>query len=160
MGRIRPDPHNPLAGLTVAYATIDDMRERFGEACLNQLAPPDLPDPGDAEGPGDPALLAALKDASETVDAYAAGRYKTPLNPVPGPVTRWTCDIARWYLDRSRTDEAIRKAYEDAIQGLKDMAKGVIVFACDGVESQSAPSGGIEATGPARFFSARSLEGF
>lgn len=144
------------------YASIADMCDRFGEACLLQLAPPDLPDPGDASGPCEPALNAALKDASETVDAYAASRYRTPLNPVPAPVTRWTCDIARWYLDQSRLDKdsPIRKAYEDAMQGLRDMAKGVIVFACDGVESESAPSGCVETGGPPRFFSSGSLEGF
>lgn len=144
----------------MSYATIPDMCDRFGEECLLQLAPPDLPDPAQASGPCEPALLAALKDASETVDAYAAGRYKTPLNPVPGPVVRWTCDIARWYLDRARTDEAIRKAYEDAIHGLKDMAKGIVVFACDGVESAPAGAGQVFMSGPDRVFSITGMRGF
>lgn len=144
----------------MAYATILDMCDRFGEQCLMQLAPPDLPDPNDSTGPCEPALLAALEDASQTIDAYAAKRYATPLNPVPAPVMRWTCDIARWYLDRSRTDEAIRKAYEDSIKGLTDMAKGLINFACDGVESASAGGGVMETAGPDRFFSMDSLKGF
>lgn len=142
------------------YATIADMCDRFGEQCLLQLAPPDLPDPDDAAGPCEPAILTALVDASETVDAYACARYRTPLNPVPGPVRRWTCDIARWYLDRSRTDEAVRKAFEDAMKGLRDMAGGIIVFACDGVESQAASAGCMETAGPPRFFSEKSMRSF
>lgn len=144
----------------MAYATIPDLCDRFGEECLLQLAPPDLPDPDDATGPCEPALLAALEYASETVDFYASALYKTPLNPVPGPVKGWTCDIARWYLDRARTDEAVRIAYEDAIQGLKDMRKGIGKFACDGIESQPAAGGQVLISGPDRVFSITGMRGF
>ena len=144
----------------MTYATEDDMRVRLGEATLAQLCPPDLPDPGGPEGEGGPSLAAALADATELIDSYAAARYAVPLDPVPAPVRRWCADIARWYLDRARTDEAIRKAYEDAIQGLKDMARGVIVFQAAGVPSQDTAQGQVAMAGPERLFSRGSLKGF
>lgn len=144
----------------MTYATEEDMRVRFGEATLAQLCPPDLPDPGGPEGEGGPSLAAALADATELIDSYAAARYAVPLDPVPAPVRRWCADIARWYLDRARTDEAIRQAYEDALQGLKDMARGIIVFQAAGVPSRDTAQGQVAMAGPERLFSRDSLKGF
>lgn len=168
----------------MAYATEEDMRIRFGEETLAQLCPPDLPAtewrgaspvpvateeatgidssdvPGGPEGSGGPSLAAALADATELIDSYAAARYRVPLEPVPAPVRRWCADIARWFLDRARTDEAIRKAYEDAIAGLKDMARGVIVFQCQGIASEDTPNGQVAMSGPKRMFSMRSMKGY
>lgn len=144
----------------MTYATEEDMRVRFGEATLAQLCPPDLPDPGGPEGDAAPSLAAALADATELIDSYAAARYAVPLDPVPAPVRRWCADIARWYLDRARTDEAIRKAYEDAIAGLKDMARGVIVFQAAGIPSRDTVQGQVAMSGPERLFSVESLKGF
>lgn len=138
----------------MSYATAEDLRVRFGAELLEQLAP---------QGPdGDEAasLAAALKDAADLIDSYASTRYRVPLSPVPAPVRRWCADIARWYLDTARTDEAVRKAYEDALAGLKDMARGVIVFQCEGVVSQDKPVGQIMTAGPERTFSAESLRGY
>lgn len=149
-----------VAEFPVTYATEEDMRIRFGEETLAQLCPPDLPDPGGPEGDGAPSLAAALADATELIDSYAAARYRVPLEPVPAPVRRWCADIARWFLDLARTDEAIRKAYEDAIAGLKDMARGVIVFQCRGIASEDTPNGQVAMSGPKRMFSMESLKGY
>lgn len=142
------------------YASREDMKIRFGEETLAQLCPPDLPDPGAAEGEPEPSLDAALSDASDLIDSYAAVRYAVPLSPVPAPVVRWCCDIARYYLDRARTDEAIRKAYEDALKGLADMSKGLLVFQCEGKESKNTAAGQVHMSGPRRVFSMRSMRGY
>lgn len=136
------------------YATEEDMRIRFGEELLEQLSPPG--EAGDAAA----TLAVALADATELIDSYAAARYRVPLEPVPAPVRRWCADIARWFLDQARTDEAIRKAYEDAIAGLKDMARGVIVFQCRGIASEDTPNGQVAMSGPKRMFSMESLKGY
>lgn len=137
------------------YATADDMALRFGAETLAQLAPPEAAD--DPES----FVAAALADASQLIDAYAAARYRVPLDPVPAPVRRWCADIARWYLDTARTDEAVRKAYEDALAGLRDMARGAITFQAEGVESPPSPAAcRIDAAGPDRLFSFRSLRGY
>lgn len=151
------------AGVAVArltYATEVDMFVRFGEETLAQLCPPDLPDPGGPQGEGAPSLAAALADATELIDSYAAGRYRVPLNPVPAPVRRWCADIARWFLDRARTDESIRQAYEDALVGLKDMSRGIIVFQCEGQATADTPNGQVLMAGPERMFSMQSLKGY
>ena len=141
-------------GENMTYATEEDMRIRFGEELLEQLSPPD--EAGDAAA----TLAVALADATELIDSYAAARYRVPLEPVPAPVRRWCADIARWFLDQARTDEAIRKAYEDAIAGLKDMARGVIVFQCQGIASEDTPNGQVAMSGPKRMFSMESLKGY
>lgn len=143
-----------VAEFPVTYATEEDMRIRFGEELLEQLSPPG--EAGDAAA----TLAVALADATELIDSYAAARYRVPLEPVPAPVRRWCADIARWFLDQARTDEAIRKAYEDAIAGLKDMARGVIVFQCRGIASEDTPNGQVAMSGPKRMFSMESLKGY
>lgn len=125
-----------------------------------QLAPPDLPDPGEATGPCELAIMAALDDASKIVDAYAGVRYKTPLNPIPAAVKAWTCDIALWRLDHSKTNEAFYKIYKDAKHDLELVMNGKFPLQCDGIESESTSVGGMEAAGPDRYFSSQSLRGF
>lgn len=93
----------------MTYATEEDMRIRFGEELLEQLSPPG--EAGDAAA----TLAVALADATELIDSYAAGPLPGAAGAGPGPGRRWCADIARWFLDQARTDEAIRKAYEDAI---------------------------------------------
>ena len=57
----------------MTYASYDDLVTRFGEAKLTQLtdraAPP-------ARHPDRAVIEAALGDASEAVDGYAAARYR------------------------------------------------------------------------------------
>ncbi|MEG2173141.1 MAG: DUF1320 domain-containing protein [Desulfovibrionaceae bacterium] len=142
------------------YATQGDMIARFGEEQLVQLTDRAHP-PTDVI---DKAVLeAALIDAAEVVDSYVAGRYQVPLSPVPAPVRRWCADMSVYYLHRKGVPEHIRKAYEDALAALKDVAKGTIQLQAAGVEG-SAPvvqgGGGIQQAGPRRVFSAASLKGF
>lgn len=145
----------------MTYAAYDDLATRFGEVKLAQLTCRGAqlsPEP-DRE-----VVEAALNDASETVDGYAAARYRTPLSPVPAPVRRWCADMAVYYLYAAsgKVPEDVRKAFEDALAGLKDMAKGVIVFQCEGVPSAGAEnsSGTVLLDAPPRMFTPDSLKGF
>lgn len=144
----------------MTYATILDMCDRFGQEVLMQLAPPDRPDPNEAQGPCEPAIMAALDDASKIVDAYVCGLYRTPLNPVPCAVKAWTCDIALWRLDHSKTNEAFYKIYKDAKHDLELVMNGKFPLQCDGVESASASAGGMKSAGPPRMFTRQSLGGY
>lgn len=141
------------------YASIDDMLLRFGEAKLTQLTDRVTPP---ARQP-DPAVIgAALEDATQMVDGYAAARYVTPLCPVPAPVRRWCLDIAYYYLHNSGpVPEDVRKGFESALAGLKDMGKGVIVFAAEGLASaELSAAGDIQLDAPERVFTADSMRGF
>lgn len=143
----------------MTYASYDDLVTRFGEVTLAQLTCK-----GGALGkvPDKAVIEAALIDATETIDGYAAARYRTPLSPVPAPVRRWCADMAFYYLHTAtKVPEDVRKAFEDALAGLKDMARGVIIFQAEGVPTVNADaSGGVRLAAPARLFTPDSLKGF
>lgn len=143
-----------------AYATYTDMLGRFGAVELLQLTDID-PDAPITE-PDQDMVGEALGDASELVNGYVSGRYAVPLSPVPDPVHRWTCDIARYYLHRDQAPDRIRKAYEDAVAALKDVAKGVITLQAEGVPAPSGDLSGAPAqsAGPRRVFSAGGMRGY
>jgi phage gp36-like protein len=71
-------------------------------------------------------VMAALEEASGTVDSYCRARYVTPLQPCD-MVTARTIDIAVYILFSRRRGglqptELVRQRYEDAIAFLKDVA--------------------------------------
>ena len=112
----------------MTYATYDDLVTRFGEMKLTQLTDRATPP---ARCPDKAVIGAALTDATEAIEGYAAGRYRTPLDPVPAPVR------------------------------LKDMARGVIIFQAEGVPTANTDaSGGVRLDVPSRIFSPDSLKGF
>lgn len=140
------------------YASLEDMRLRYGDVKLTQLAQKARPE---AREPDAEVIGAVLTDASEIIDGYAAARYRTPLSPVPAPVRRWCMDIAFYYLHVSPVPEDVRNAFENAVAGLKDMGKGVIRFQAEGMPSEElSASGDIRLEAPERVFTAHSLEGF
>lgn len=142
------------------YAAYDDLVTRFGETKLAQLTDRAVPP---TRAPDRAVIEAALADATETIDGYAAGRYLTPLSPVPAPVRRWCADMAFYYLHTGtgKVPDDVRKMFEDALAGLKDMAKGVIVFQSEGVPTANVPGGGnIKLDVPGRMFTPDSLKGF
>ena len=144
----------------MTYASYDDLVTRFGETKLAQLTCQ-----GGTLGkiPDKSVIEAVLADATETIDGYAAGRYLTPLSPVPAPVRRWCADMAFYYLHTGtgKVPDDVRKMFEDALAGLKDMAKGFIAFQAEGVPTANVPGGGsVRLEVPGRTFTPESLKGF
>lgn len=143
----------------MAYSTQEEMLVRFGETRLVQVTDKSQPPTKqiDAE-----RLEAALTGASELIDGYAAAKYRTPLTPTPDPVRVWCQDIAiyRLYSAIGLVPPDIRTAFEDALAGLKDMAKGLIVFQAEGVPTVNTPNGGILFGVPVRVMTPESLTGF
>ena len=143
----------------MTYATYDDLVTRFGEMKLTQLTDRSIPP---ARYPDKAVIGAALTDATEAIEGYAASRYRIPLDPVPAPVRRWCADMAFSYLHTAvSAPEGVRKAFEDALAGLKDMARGVLVFQAEGVPTANTDaSGGVRLDVPSRIFSPDNLKGF
>lgn len=144
----------------MSYATLDDMVTRFSAETLLQLTQRDIDQPAyNAD-----VVQAALDDATDIINAHAAGRYSVPLTPVPAPVRRWCADIARYYLHNGGQNGAVdpvRKAFEDAMKGLTDMQKGIVIFQAEGVSTPEKLTGGsVALAGPHRVFTAQSLRGF
>lgn len=129
----------------MAYLVIADLIARFGADELTQRADravPRLVTPamliafvaGDTSGLGSDELAAVeavaatlqgvIGDAVSTVDGYLAARYALPLSPVPASVSRYTADIARYYLYDDNATETIQKRYDAAMAYLRDVASG------------------------------------
>ena len=136
----------------MTYATYDDLVwiSCRGYGSVGKLCELHLTKPGHKA-----VIGAALTDATEAIEGYAASRYRIPLDPVPAPVRRWCADMAFYYLHTAvSAPEGVRKAFEDALAGLKDMARGVIVFQAEGVPTANTDaSGGVLLDVPSRIIS-------
>lgn len=107
----------------MAYITSDDLLIAVGgSAKLLELS--DLDD----DEAIDPAVVAqAIARAESIVNGYLQQRYQTPIADPPDLVINLTLDLARWYLASNRNLgdlELYRRAYQDAITLLKDIAAG------------------------------------
>lgn len=88
--------------------------------------------PADEIAAADEALVRvneAIMQADALIDGYLAKRrYPLPLTPVPGVVTEWSRQIARYYLHKDAiTDERtgpIARDYRDALRMLQLVADG------------------------------------
>ncbi|WP_308569911.1 phage protein Gp36 family protein [uncultured Haemophilus sp.] len=104
----------------MSYATLDDLRKRYGEADLLDLAQ-------QSDGSWDTVkIYEALDDAAQTIDSYLAGRYTLPLTSVPAVLSRHCCYLARYFLEKNRATEQARQDYEDSLRFLEKVASGAI----------------------------------
>lgn len=137
----------------MAYATQQDMVDRFAESELIQLT--------DRDGTGTigaTVLSQALADADAKVDGYLAGRYTLPLATVPKSLTRIACDVARYYLyDNHATDE-VRRRYEDAEKFLIALGKGDVTLGPD--PADVADVGSPEVSTPGRIFTHDTMQDY
>lgn len=137
----------------MTYATIDDIKARFGEEDLVYLT--------DRDGDGvidQTAVDAALADAQATIDGYLRARYALPLDTVPDLLRRIAAVLAWWNLHGGRAPEDVDALKADVEAKLDKVAKGRI--AIDTGEGSGAPaSDGIRFEGPERVFTRESLDG-
>lgn len=122
----------PVADIPAApsYGDVQTLLRQFGTNELLQLAP------GDSEQGLDEALLLdALRRASREADSYLATRYPVPLTPAensgeivwPEPLASFVGDMARYHLTGgdAQESEAIARRYQEALDWLKAVAKGL-----------------------------------
>lgn len=103
----------------MAYATQDDLVDRFGETELAQLA--DLIGNGEI----DPAVVGrALGDADAEIDAALLGRYALPLAGVPPLLVRVACDLARETLYADHPHDEVKERAKRARDVLAGIAAG------------------------------------
>ena len=121
----------------MAYATKQDLIDRFGEAELIQLT--DRAEPP-ANAVDDTVVARALTDAENLIDGHLVpGGYILPLSPVPDLVRRIACDVARYYLHKDAATEQVRKSFEDAMKQLAGISRGDIKLSAASV---AAPGSG------------------
>lgn len=139
------------------YCTLDDLKKQVPEAVLVELT--------DDEGLGTintTRVDRAIEDATDLINSYAAARYPTPLNPVPGVIRKIAVDIALYNLfsrrgyDEDSADKSIVDRYKGAITFLEHLAKGMVTI---GTGRQPADSSSAFNPG-SRLFSRRSMRGW
>ncbi|MBS3025347.1 gp436 family protein [Acidiphilium multivorum] len=117
----------------MAYATITDMIDRFGESEMIRLSTPDgadlvavVPDPIDR----------ALDEASALIDTYLRRRYRMPLTVAPPEVRRACCILARYDLStggQRNPSEQIQAGQQQIVSWLKAIAQGTVHLDLDEV---------------------------
>lgn len=117
-----------VADLNTPYVSAHEMVERFGEDELILLSNRhDL----SATSVNYSVLSRAINDANGVVDGYISGRYTIPVKQVPPILVRITCDIARYYLYDDAVTDRVQQNYDDAIEFLKNAAKGLVSLGVD-----------------------------
>lgn len=106
----------------MAYATLADLIEKFGESDLEELT--DIDDPR-AGGIVQSRIEEQIARASAEIDSYLASRYSVPLaDPAPLTIKGACCDMAFFYLHRLGANESVVDAYDRAVRFLRDLAAG------------------------------------
>ncbi len=137
------------------YATQQDLIDRFGQAELIELSD------RSRSGAIDAAVVArALGDADAEIDGYLASKYTLPLDPIPLPIARIACDMARYHLHDDRVTEQVRKRYEDAIRFLKAVVSGEVTLGVDAGGEAPAAVGGPQVSSPEREFTRDTLASY
>lgn len=144
----------------MAYATLQDLIERFGEKELVQRTdranrPPTTIDPTVA---GE-----ALEGASSLADGYLGKVFALPLPSTPRVLVDKVCAVARYHLrDESADDKsAVVRNYRDAIAWLRDVSTGVVKLDVGAGQAPEPVGGGaVRSTAAERVFTPDSLRNF
>ena len=128
----------------MSYAAQSDIDNRYGASLLLVIADRD----GDGVVDSD-AVMLALADADDTINAYLAERYQLPLLTVPPVLLKCACDIAIYNLAALPTDE-MRARFDDAIKALKNISTGAMKLGVAPAPTTSGQSATL--VGPARQF--------
>jgi phage gp36-like protein len=141
----------------VAYITLDQLIERFGERTLLQLADRSTPPAGTI----DTAIVdRAVGDTSAQIDGYLAGRYLLPLDSTPPLLVDLAAAIAIYKLHIFTPNQKITNDYKDAIKALTQISTGVIRLPVAGIEPAASGATGVETTDRPRDFTPENLRGF
>jgi len=141
----------------MAYATLQDLVDRFGAAELIQRTDRTKVPPEEIDAD---VVALHLADTDGLIDGYLKGRYALPLTPTPPALRKAACDIARRYILDESASDAVRKAFDEALRLLRDVADGRVDLTVEGEAPPKASGGGVQISAPARTFTDAALKGF
>ena len=138
------------------YATQADVIARLsgGEEDLIRLT--DRADPP-LEAVDATVLASAQVDATATINSFVSVRHTLPLTPVPTTLVGIESDLIIFNLMRARPSDDVRKARDDALRFLRDVASGKASLGVDATNTAPAESGGVFVTAGTPVFTASSL---
>jgi len=107
------------------FATLDAMRNKFGERELIELT--DIEKPY-TDAINETRLNAAMQQANSEIEGYIGARYALPLQTVPPFLQSIACDMARYHASTGAMSEndPIKTRYDAALKTLKEISKGTI----------------------------------
>lgn len=141
----------------MAYCTLAEMVERFGEAMLVNATDRGLVASGTIDTS---AIERAIADADALIDGYLSARYQLPLAAVPALIKTLSLTIAIYKAHPAVADEKLRKDYEDADKTLTKISRGDIRVDVGGQEPAQASHGEVWTNEPERPLSADSMRGY
>ncbi|MCC5636319.1 DUF1320 domain-containing protein [Nostoc sp. CHAB 5844] len=124
----------------MSYATAADMIAAFSEQEILELSNIDYPD---ATTINQNVVNRAIADAQAQLDSYLAVRYKVPLVVVPAVLRNYTCDVARYILDKDKPREEVSRRRDLVFYYLKDLAanKASLPGIVDGTDGSTTDAG-------------------
>ena len=105
----------------MSYATYDDLLANFGEREIESVTD------RDRDGVSDDGVVEdGLSFADDMIDGYLRGRYSLPLAVANRNLVGIACDIARYRYYQDQPTDLVVARYEQAIDWLRDVARGLI----------------------------------
>jgi phage gp36-like protein len=117
----------------MAYATVSDLIERFGQTEMVRLT---TPADQDLDGIVMTVAEAKIEDASALIDSYVRKRYRTPMDVPPQEIVRACCILARYDLatgEQREPTEQMREQRSETMAWLRDIAAGKALLELDEV---------------------------
>ena len=121
----------------MSYSTQADLEDQLSSEELRQLT-----DDLDSGSINTTIANRAIDDADAEIDSYIGVRYDVPLATIPQIIKKVSVDIAIYNLYARRqilTPEARRQRYEDAIELLKNVSKGLVTLGTDNLSQIGGP---------------------
>lgn len=136
------------------------MTAAFSEQEILELSNIDYPD---ATTINDLVVNRAIEDAQAQLDSYLAVRYTVPLTVVPTVLRNYTCDVARYILDKDKPREEVSRRRDLVFYYLKDLAanKASLPGIVDGTDGSTSDAGNGDVVlfkSPGRTWTSNSLK--
>jgi phage gp36-like protein len=139
----------------IVYATFQDMRDRFRDSALVQLA--DADDIAGAQA----YVTQKIAKAGVIIDGFVSAKYGDRSGlPVPALLIEIACDIAFHECFNTEPTERAIKAKADAIAMLRDIAAGKMKIDEGVIDAQPTRPGAVLVEGEAKIFGRSNMKGF
>jgi phage gp36-like protein len=131
----------------MTYAVQQDLIDRFGQSEILELT--DRANTGSIDAT---VVARALGDADALINSYIAAQIVLPLTSVPTNLVRLAADVARFYLSDDRPTDAVKAAYKNAVDYLRDVASGRATLGVDAASQPPPRTGGVQIVAANRVF--------
>lgn len=141
----------------MSYATLDQLKSRFGDDLLIRVTDRATPRTGLIDTS---VVDQALEDTDAVIDGYLEARYALPVVTVPAQLKDIALAIAIYKLHVFSAEDKITTDYQDALRSLREIAKGGIILTIAGKPAANNGASGVRITDRKRPFTNDNLKDF